>query len=202
LTVIIRLVGEDLRPGGASRVWAAVRGAVRSSTLGPQLRGAADGARLRPWTELLTAAVVQGSESLGWRCAARWVSPGPLGVARGEYLAIDVMAFGPGDGWRRPVAAFELENSPRDDLVAYALWKACMVRTDLACLFCYRPPEAIGSAVRMLQRDVLRPMAPDAEVLVVLGTRAAADTFPDGYFRPFVWDAAAEQLRAGLGTRS
>jgi len=180
-------------------VWEALRTAIRAPDLASQLQAAADGVRLKPWTELLTAAVVHACGAMGWRCAARSLSPGPLGVARGEYLAIDVMAFEQGEGWRRPIGAFELENSPRDELVAYALWKATMVRADIACLFFYRDPERIGSSVRMLERDVLRAVGPEAEVLVVVGTRAAAETFPDGYFRPFRWDTPLGRLLAGAG---
>ena len=45
----------------------------------------------------------------------------PLPVGRDEYLGVDVLAFERGVGWRLPVAAFELENSARGHLVAYAL---------------------------------------------------------------------------------
>ncbi|MGH3452718.1 MAG: hypothetical protein ACRDQW_18855, partial [Haloechinothrix sp.] len=153
---------------------------------------------LRPWTDLMTSAVVEACRGLGWVCAARSTSPGPLRVRRGEYLAIDVLAFEEDEGWRWPVAAIELENSPRDDFVAYALWKACMVRADLSFLVCYRrQAEQIGPLVAGLEREVLRPIAPPSEVMVVVGTRAAADTYPDGYFRQFYWDRTSEALRAG-----
>jgi hypothetical protein len=181
-------------------VWTEIRRAIRDPLLAPQLQAAADGVRLRPWTDLMTAAVVNACDALGWVAAARSLRPGPLGVARGEYLAIDVLAFEEGDGWRPPVAAFELENSPRDDLVAYALWKACMIRASLSILICYRRrPGEVGSLTDMLERDVLTPLRPQSQATVVVGTRAAAETFPDGYFRPFVWDAQAGRLRVLTG---
>jgi hypothetical protein len=166
----------------------AFRAAIRGRSLAPQLQAAADGARLRPWTELLTAAVVQACAALGWECAARNAGHRPLPVGRDEYLGIDVLAFEPGCEWRRPIAAFELENSPRDETVAYALWKVGMIRVGLGCLVCYRrQQEGIGPLIGRLQDTVLRCLRPDGEVLVVVGTRAAADTFPDGYFRTFRW---------------
>jgi hypothetical protein len=117
-------------------------------------------------------------------------------VRRAEYLGIDVLAFGPRAGWRLPVAAFELENSPRDDLVDYALWKACSIRAELACLFCYRRnPEQIPALVKDLQR-VLGDIGPESEVQITVGTRASAGTFPDDYFRPFSWNQDARQLVA------
>jgi hypothetical protein len=141
---------------------------------------------------------MQACGTLGWPCAARSVGGKPLPVRRDEYLGIDVLAFGPGEGWRPPLAALELENSSRRDLVAYALWKACNVRVRLSGLFCYRlHPEQVGSMVTMLQDDVLRRLRPAAEVLVVVGTRSSADTFPDGYFRPFSWNAQLERLVGG-----
>jgi|SRR6266542_3030605 len=186
----------------ARRFWVELRDAVRDPALAPQLQAGADGALLGPWTGLLTAAVVQACGGLGWECAARSEGSRPLPVPRDEYLGIDVLAFGPGRGWRSPLAAFELENSARDRVVAYALWKACTVRVGLSALFCYRHhPEQVGSMITMLYEDVLRPLRPVAEVLVVVGTRSAAGTFPDGYFRPFTWDAELGRLRAGAGTK-
>lgn len=151
---------------------------------------------------LVTAAVVRACRGMGWTCAAKHAAENPLPVRRAEYLGIDVLAFAPGRDWRRPVAAFELENSARDNVVAYALWKACTVQVDLACLLCYRrQPEQISGLIKMLQDSVLQRVEPRAEVLVAVGTRSAADTFPDGYFRQFRWDSAkaavATMVRAG-----
>jgi hypothetical protein len=175
----------------------AFRAAIRDGSLSPQLQAAADGALLRPWTELLTAAVVQACTALGLECAARNAGRRPLPVARDEYLGIDVLAFEPGNGWRTPAAAFELENSPQGEVVAYALWKVCTVRGGFGCLFCYqRRQEEVSPLVGRLQDVVLRPMRAEGEVLVVVGTRAAADTFPDGYFRSFLWHRKAAALMA------
>lgn len=172
----------------------AFKRAVRDSAVAPQLASAADGLHLGAWTELLTSAVIQSCRSVGWVTAAKKTGERPLPVARDEYLGIDVMAFSQAPGWRKPVAAFELENSRRDDLVAYALWKACTVNAELSCLFCYRAEQdSIATLVTLLANDVLRS-AQVGKLLVVVGTRASADTFPDGYFRPFNWDAQAKQL--------
>lgn len=176
--------------------YANFRAAIRTPALGPQLQAAADGARLGPWTELLTAAVVDACRSTGWACAARGSGLRPLPIPRDEYLGIDVLAFRREGSWGSPEAAFELENARNDDLVAYALWKACTVRAKLSCLFCYRPTEpAVGNLVSSLQANILKPLEPENEVLVVVGTRASATTFPDGYFRPFRWVTRAHVLR-------
>ena len=83
---------------------------------------------------------------MGWRGAARGHRSDLLPVARSEYLALDIVAFETtGDRrWRFPVAVFELENSPADDLVAYALWKILCVRASLRVMFCYRRDAATG----------------------------------------------------------
>jgi hypothetical protein len=50
--------------------------------------------------------------------------PEALPESRHEYLALDVMAFAPGEQrWRFPVAVMELENSQAEDRIAYSLWK-------------------------------------------------------------------------------
>lgn len=175
----------------------AFRAAIRDESVAPQLQAAADGARLRPWTELLTAAIAHACGDLGWDCAAKRAGRGPLPVSRDEYLGIDVLAFEPGTGWRGPIAAFELENSPRDETVAYALWKVGVIRVGLGCLVCYRrQEEGISPLIGRLQDTVLRRLRPEGEVLVIVGTRAAAETFPDGYFRAFRWRPDAGSLAA------
>jgi hypothetical protein len=100
----------------SSAVWDALRAAMRDPTLAPQLQAAADGAHLRLWTELLTPVVVRACTHLGWICASKGTPSVPLPIKRAEYLGIDVLAFPLGQGWRSPVAAFELENAQRGDL--------------------------------------------------------------------------------------
>ncbi len=182
-------------------VWyGAFRRTLRRPAWATQLASAADGARLKPWTELLTAVVVEACHELGLTCAAEAVGDRPLPVPRDEYLGVDVLAFPPGKGWRRPVAAFELENSQRDEVVAYALWKLCAVACPLRCLLCYRRRgEDRPALLRRLRDEVVAPLAPEGELLVVVGTRASAPAFPDGYFWPFRWDAARRELRPAQG---
>ena len=122
----------------------------------------------------------------GHRCTA-------LPVEREEYLALDVAAFpDTGSAWRFPVAVCELENSARDEVVAYALWKVLCIRHALRVVFCYRnartdAPRLIGS----LSDRVVGAMAlPDrerlsADTLVFVGSRSESDTFPYGFFQ--VW---------------
>ncbi|MGO9179413.1 MAG: hypothetical protein ACLQBX_02200 [Candidatus Limnocylindrales bacterium] len=172
----------------------AFHAAIRDPAVAPQLQAAADGSRLLPWTELLTNAVVTACNRLGLVAAAKGSGATPLPFPRQEYLGIDVLAFGTGRSWRLPVAAVELENSSNDRTVAYALWKACAVRAELSCLVCYRrEPTQVGPLAAFLGRKVLAEMGARGDVLVVIGTRSSASTFPDGYFRPFrfVRDQAA-----------
>lgn len=182
--------------GLARAFYSALREVMRDPALGTQLRAAADGARLRPWTELLTEAAARACTHMGWASAAKVTGSRPLPIGRDEYLGIDVMAFEPGDGWRRPVAAIELENAGDVPRIAYSLWKACSVRAPLSVLVCYRRrPEDIPRLVAHFTKEVLEPIRPESEVLIIVGTRDAAGTFPDGYFRPFRWDAGHLELR-------
>ena len=73
---------------------------------------------LAAWTKHLTAVVVAGCEAMGWRAAAKGYPGQVLPVSRSEYLALDVVAFADSSArWPFPIANFELENSPVDDLV-------------------------------------------------------------------------------------
>jgi hypothetical protein len=85
--------------------------------------------------------------------------------------------------------------------VQYALWKACMLEVQLATLFCYLRREAAArNVLSSMETEVLRSLLPAKEVLVVVGARASAQTFPDGYFRPYVWVPEPRVLRPlGLG---
>ena len=75
----------------------------------------------------------------GWIVAAKGHRCMALPVEREEYLALDVTAFpNVTSPWRFPVVACELENSARDEVVEYALWKVLCVRRALRVVFCYR----------------------------------------------------------------
>lgn len=166
--------------------------------LAANLRDAANGLILRPWTELLTTAVARACQGLGWDVAAKNVGRPALPYPRFEYLGIDVTSFERGIEWRPSVAAFELENANAFDKVAYSLWKAASVKTQLAGAFCFRrTPEEIPAFVSRLASDVVRRL-PDLtnELVLVVGTRSSADTFPDGYFRAFGWDRRAKRFVA------
>lgn len=172
---------------------------VSDRDLAENLKGAAHGYVLRPWTELLTTAVARACGSLGWEVAAKGVGKSPLPFPRFECLGLDVTAFEPGVGWRPAIAAFELENANAFDKVAYSLWKVASVRTRLAVLFCFRrEPDEIGAFVARLAGEVMRSLpAPTGEVVIVAGTRSSAETFPDGYFRVFEWDLQSRRFIAG-----
>lgn len=190
-----RKYSPDSANSDALLVWRQMRNAIRAPLLADQLRAAADGYRLRTWTELMTVVVLETCSAVGWVAAGKGAPKRVLPVGRGEYLSIDVLAFGNGEGWRQPVAAFELENSSNAKFVGYALWKACMVRARLAVLITYRRRAAdVSPLIQQLEQDVLTQVDLPDEVLVLVGSRAAADTFPDGYYQAFGWSSNRRRL--------
>jgi len=176
---------------------------VRHARWAEPLRDAALQQRLKNWTRHLTGAVVATCHALGWTAVARGHLAEVLPVAKQEYLAIDVMAFPPSksQGWRRPVAAFELENRLEEDIVAYSLWKVSLIRCPLAGVFCYRQdPEETGNLLSALAGGVMGELEGTSpgegrSTLLVVGTRSRGEDFPDGFFKPYVWDSAFRQFR-------
>ncbi len=160
------------------------------------LQEAAAAGRLGDWTEALTGVVVEVCRDVGWQTAARWRRGDVLPIARNEYLSLDAMAFAPASvAWPFPVAVFELENSRKDDKVAYSLWKLLCVRARLRVLFCYRRDARAGSAlVRQLEGAVVgslpiqERMGLLGETLLIVGSRAEEAAFPYGFFRDWVLD--------------
>jgi hypothetical protein len=161
------------------------------------LREAALAGRLGDWTASLTTAVVQSCKELGWAAAARGHLVDVLPVPRNEYLALDVMAFqaSAGSRWPLPVAAFELENSPDNDRVAYALWKLLCTRVPLRVLFAYRRESAEGAVLAGYLADnvvgslsIAERMQIGGDTLILIGNRAEGETFPYGYFKEWVLD--------------
>ena len=155
------------------------------------LRDAALEGRLGAWTKELTAVVVSTCRALGWQASAKGHRLELLPVSGSEYLSLDVMAFPEGKTrWRFPIAVFELENSQKDDRVAYSLWKLLTVRTDLRIVFCYRRSAAKGSAlIRSLQEEVIEAMGLagrmklEGQTLVVVGSYDSSETFPYSFFK-------------------
>lgn len=170
---------------------AAFRETLRDREAAEALRDASLAGRLADWTSLLTALTVRACEGLGWQASAKGHQQELLPEGKFEYLSLDVMAFAEGTmRWRYPVAAMELENSRRDDRVAYSLWKVLCVRAQLRVVFCYRADMDEGTAlVRHLEREVVgaltvpQRLALEGETLVVVGSRGKAETFPNGFFR-------------------
>lgn len=160
------------------------------------LREAALAERLTVWTSLLTTTVVRSCADLGWPVAAKG-HPLALLPQRGqEYLGIDIMAFANAKDtqcsaprWPAPLAVFELENSPRDDRVAYSLWKVLSVRAKLNVVMAYRRTwEQAAALPNRVAADVLPglPRINDRsvnEVVFVMGSRSDGESFPWGYFK-------------------
>jgi hypothetical protein len=196
-------VGQD---GATPQHWyGQYRRTVRGHQWADPLRDAALAGRLREWTQHLTDAVVATCAALGWQAAGRGHPGQVLPVSRHEYLGIDVMAFeGAETGrWQRPVAAFELENRPDAEAIAYSLWKVAMVRCPLGGVFCYRKdPEQVGPLVEILRTgvmsDIAAPGPGTGDILLVVGTRSKAEAFPDSFFRPYTWEPGTRRFRALL----
>jgi hypothetical protein len=161
------------------------------------LREAAIQGQLGRWTTALTDVICATCAVNEWESSAKGHLTTLLPVARSEYLALDVVAF-EREGerrWRFPIAAFELENSRDDDLVAYSLWKVLCVRTKLRVVFCYRRDVAEGNClVRYLSEQVAHAMeiqdraALSGETMLIVGSRSEAATFPYGFFKEWMFD--------------
>lgn len=154
------------------------------------LKHASLSGRLGEWTKAMTKCVVASCQEIGLRGAARAHTLDLLPVRRSEYLALDVMAFAPGKRrWLFPSVVIELENSSREDFIAYSLWKVLCVRSDLRVVFCYRKhAAAVPRLIEHLRSEVVdamelgRRVTLSGRTLVVVGTRAEAETFPYGFF--------------------
>lgn len=189
---------------GPAEWYGAFRREVRQFRWADPLRESALKGDLREWTAHLTGAVVATCEGLNWTAVARGRRAEVLPVPKQEYLAIDVMAFPRADrpGWRRPVAAFELENRTDLEAISYSVWKVSMLRCRFGGVFCYRrQPEEIKDLLVGLTQGVMAEMhpaaqEPEAHILLVVGTRSKAEDFPDGFFKPYLWDSGIGQFRA------
>ena len=159
-----------------------------------ELRQASVAGDLTRWTQAITGLVAQSMRGLGLEVAAKGHRCTALPVAREEYLALDVTAFPHArSAWRFPAIVCELENSARDDVVAYALWKVLCIRNALRVVFCYRSarseaPRLIGSLAdcvvgAMALQDLERL---SADTLVFVGSRSDSDTFPYGFFQAWI----------------
>ncbi len=173
--------------------------ALRPLEVSELLKEASLDQNLSAWTTLLTGVVVRSCEVLGWPAAGKGHPLGVLPQRGQEYLGIDVMAFPPrsepnddAPRWPFPLAVFELENSPRDDRVAYSLWKVVCVRAELRVVFAYRRDwSQVQDLLRALKREVVdgysidERMSLGEQTLVVTGSRGEGETFPYGYFK--IW---------------
>jgi hypothetical protein len=178
--------------------------ALRHHEAAVRLREAAMEGHLGAWTRALTDVVVSTFPTMGWTGAAKGHKSTILPVPREEYLALDVVAFvDSGDRrWRFPAAVFELENSRDDDVVAYALWKTLCVRAGLRVVFCYRRDFVAGvELVERLHAGIVREMgvserlALGGETVLVVGSRDAHNTFPNGFFKTWSLDANIGQFQ-------
>lgn len=163
---------------------------VQADNLGAELKQAASAASLGAWTRALTEAAIRTCAGMGLEASAKGHKLELLPIHRSEYLALDVMAFAEGEKrWRFPAVVIELENSAREDQIAYSLWKVLSVRAELRIVFCYRRNgEEIPALIRHLREEVVEAMGLagrvelDGATLLVVGSRSESGTFPFGYF--------------------
>lgn len=176
--------------GLAGRFRKAFFSVVQADDLAAELKRTALAANLGGWTQALTDATVITCTTVGLKASAKGHKLELLPIHRNEYLALDVMAFPKGEKrWRFPVAVMELENSSREDKIAYSLWKVLSVRADLRIVFCYRRNEKeIPLLLKHLKEEVIDAMGLAGRVkleganLLVVGSRSESETFPYGYF--------------------
>lgn len=146
---------------------------------------------LREWTRLLTQMAVEACSRLNWLASARGHRLELLAISKGEYMSLDVVAFGDGQKrWRFPKAVFELENSLQDDRIGYSLWKVLCIRADLRVVICYRRTgDAVSDLVQSLRAEVVEFMGIhgrlclQGQTLLVVGSREDAENFPYGFFK-------------------
>jgi hypothetical protein len=169
-----------------------------------RLREAANTERLELWTQELTSVVIETCRAVGWQAAARRNILDLLPISRQEYLALDVMAFAESQSkWRFPVAVIELENSKRDDVVGYSLWKVLCVRAALRIVFCYRRDLDQGTILlRYLSDEVFQAFelqdraGIEGQTLLVIASRSDAANFPYGFFK--WWELSHDTSRFTL----
>jgi hypothetical protein len=155
------------------------------------LKTASLAGRLGEWTKALTVSVVGACRGIGLRASAKAHVSELLPIRRSEYLVLDVMAFAPGEKrWLFPSLVMELENSPKEDQIAYSLWKLLCVRASCRFVFCYRKDSSAAPAlIQHLRHEVIDAMSLRGRVdlegrtFVVVGSRNDADTFPYGFFK-------------------
>lgn len=175
---------------------------VQQRELAARLK-AASGLGKREWTAVMTTAIIHTCTALGWQASAKGYRGVSLPVARSEYLSVDVMAFRPGpDKWKFPTAVLELENQQDDDYIAYNLWKLLCLQADLRLVYCYRTQAEMGrDLMQKLSDEVVgalpleQRLALVGETAVVIGSNAAAETFPYGFFRWWVLEKNVGRLR-------
>ena len=171
---------------------------IRDSTVGYPLRDASLAGDLKAWTSSLTKAVVLSCERMQWRAAGKAHKLELLPKAGQEYLSLDVMGFDPGSlcgRWPLPVAAFELENHPTDDRVAYSLWKVLCVKVDLRVVFAFRTDwDTSSRSVEAIADDVIGSLSLQqlhdltGDTAMIFGNRGNAGNFPDGFFKSYLLD--------------
>lgn len=170
---------------------AAFHTAVREQASSTALQAAAIERRMAAWTEVMTNVVVATCREMNWVCCAKWNPNKALPQVQKEYLTLDVTAFPSSrTGWQLPIAAMELENNASKAKIAYCLWKICAVSVQFRCLFCYRETaEEYAALLAYLRDTVLRAFSSQERaslhgpLLLCVGTRADASSFPHGFFR-------------------
>lgn len=167
---------------------------IEATEVAEPLRETGTPGKLKEWTSHLTSAVVASCEELGLSAAGKGHPLGLLAETRQEYLGVDVTAFLTSSvdmpSWPYPLIAVELENSTKDDRIAYSIWKVASVRAKLGVVFAYRNTwDEANALVGTLAKAVPEGFGPDwgqesdSEIVLAVGSRSDNEAFPWGYFK-------------------
>ena len=186
----------------------AFREIIREPSVASPLKDASLAGDLTAWTTSLTAAVVAACQKCDWQATAKKHSSRVLPQSGQEFLGIDVMAFPSGQtieatlqSWPLPLAAFELENVPKQERIEYSLWKVLCLRTRLRVVFAYRSDwEQANQLVHAMGDTVIGRMtieereAIHGETAVIIGGRNEGETFPHGFFKYWLLNTNSGQF--------
>lgn len=178
---------------------------VEAAEVADPLRETGVPGKLKEWTSHLTSAVVLSCQSLGLAAAGKGHGLDLLAESRQEYMGLDVTAYLPSSAdmpsWPYPLIAFELENSTKDDRIAYSIWKVASVRAKLGVVFAYRKTwDEANALVGTLAKAVPEGYGPnwsqesDSEIILAVGSRSDNEAFPWGYFKFWAFNRNIRQF--------
>jgi len=144
------------------------------------------------WTESMESIMKEVGAKLGCGVSCK----DPKKEEGEEYLGIDFMFFYKKDydedRYVFPIVVVEHENSDREALVKYALWKILCVRSSVQVLICYRNNKTKIEILRQHLEDVILQgnlmKETDSELIVLIGDDSVDDEVAwEDYYSCFAW---------------